>query len=68
MGKKMLNSVFKEWYQMNYSGRKMPKLMELEEVMDKKFEKKLNKNNIKEWVNIKIKCEAGDDDALDELV
>jgi len=67
VGKKMLNSVFKEWYQMNYSGRKMPKLMELEEVMDKKFEKKLNKNNIKEWVNIKIKCEAGDDDALDEL-
>jgi P4 family phage/plasmid primase-like protien len=67
LGKKILNSVFKEWYQMNYSGRKMPKLMELEEVMDKKFEKKLNKNNIKEWVNIKIKCDAGDDDVLDEL-
>ena len=67
VGKKMLNSVFKEWYQMNYSGRKIPKLMELEEVMDKKFEKKLNKNSSKEWINIKIKCDLGDDDALDEI-
>jgi P4 family phage/plasmid primase-like protien len=67
VGKKMLNSVFKEWYQMNYSGRKIPKLMELEEVMDKKFEKKLNKNSSKEWINIKIKCDAGDDDVLDEI-
>ena len=67
VGKKILNSVFKEWFQMNYSGRKMPKLMELEEVMDKKFEKKLNKNSIKEWINIKIKSDNGDDDVLDEV-
>jgi P4 family phage/plasmid primase-like protien len=68
VGKKILNNVFKEWFQMNYSGRKIPKLMELEEVMDKKFEKKSNKNGVKEWINIKIKSEDGEaDDALDEI-
>jgi hypothetical protein len=35
--------------------------------MDKKFEKKLNKNSIKEWINIKIKSDNGDDDVLDEV-
>ena len=39
----------------------------LEEVMDKKFEKKPNKNGIREWVNIKIKSDDGDDDVLDEF-
>jgi hypothetical protein len=68
VGKKILNNVFKEWFQMNFSGRKIPKLMELEEVMDKKFEKKTNKNGVKEWINIKIKSDDGDaDDALDEI-
>jgi P4 family phage/plasmid primase-like protien len=66
LGKKILNDVFKEWFQMNYGNRKAPKLMELEEAMDKKFEKKANKNGIREWVNIKIKSEDGDnDDILD---
>ena len=37
VGKKLLNSVFKEWFQLNYSGRKIPKLTELEEAMDKKY-------------------------------
>jgi hypothetical protein len=42
--------------------------MELEEVMDKKFEKKSNKNGVKEWINIKIKSDDGDaDDALDDI-
>jgi hypothetical protein len=51
---------------MNYGNRKAPKLMELEEAMDKKFERKANKNGAKEWINIKIKSEDGDnDDALD---
>jgi P4 family phage/plasmid primase-like protien len=66
LGKKLLNDVFKEWFQMNYGNRKPPKLMELEEAMDKKFEKKPNKNGTREWVNIKIKSEDGDnDDVLD---
>jgi P4 family phage/plasmid primase-like protien len=67
VGKKLLNSVFKEWFQLNYSGRKIPKLMELEEVMDKKFEKRLNKGGAKEWLDIKIKSDNDDDDALDEI-
>ena len=40
VGKRELNLVFKEWFQMNYGNRKVPKLMELEEAMDKKFEKR----------------------------
>jgi P4 family phage/plasmid primase-like protien len=67
LGKKLLNSVFKEWFQLNYSGRKPPKLLELEEAMDKKFERKTNKNGSREWINIKIKSEEGEDDLLDEL-
>ena len=62
LGKKILNDAFKEWFQMNYGSRKAPKLMELEEAMDKKFEKKPNKNGIREWVNIKIKSDDGDAD------
>ena len=61
VGKKLLNNVFKEWFQANYSGRKIPKLMELEEVMDKKFEKRLNKGGMKEWINIKLKLDDGED-------
>ena len=64
VGKRELNLVFKEWFQMNYGNRKAPKLMELEESMDKKFEKKLNKNGSKEWVNIRIR----NDDDLDDNV
>jgi hypothetical protein len=67
LGKKLLNSVFKEWFQLNYSGRKIPKLTELEEAMDKKFDKKTNKSGAKEWVDIKIKSDDGDDDVLDEF-
>ena len=65
VGKKLLNNAFKEWFQTNYPGRKIPKLMELEEVMDKKFEKKTNKNGCKEWINIKIKIDDGDDNLDD---
>jgi hypothetical protein len=52
---------------MNYGNRKAPKLMELEESMDKRFEKRSNKSGAKEWINIKIKSDDGDDDVLDEL-
>jgi len=67
LGKKILNSVFKEWFQLNHSGRKIPKLMELEEAMDKRFDKKTNKSGAKEWIDIKIKSDDGDDDVLDEF-
>ena len=67
VGKKLLNSVFKEWFQLNYSGRKIPKLTELEEAMDKKFDKKTNKSGAKEWIDVKIKSDDGDDDVLDEF-
>jgi hypothetical protein len=68
VGKKLLYSVFKEWFQKNYSGKKTPKLMELEEAMDKKFEANTNKKGVKEWINIRIKCDECDlDDALDEF-
>jgi P4 family phage/plasmid primase-like protien len=62
VGKRELNLVFKEWFQMNYGNRKVPKLMELEEAMDKKFEKRTNKNGAKDWINIKLKS---DDDIMD---
>jgi hypothetical protein len=57
VSKKLLNSVFKEWFHLNYSGRKLPKLMEIELVMNDKFEVKTSKNGIKEWINIAIKCD-----------
>jgi hypothetical protein len=35
--------------------------------MDKKFDKKTNKSGAKEWIDIKIKSDDGDDDILDEF-
>ena len=68
IGKKMLYCMFKEWFQTNFSGRKIPKLMEIEIAMNEKFEVKTNKNGVKEWINIKIKSDNDDgDDALDEF-
>jgi hypothetical protein len=54
VGKKLLNDVFKEWFQMNYGNRKAPKLMELEEAMNKRFETKAEgKNDTRKWfINI----------------
>jgi hypothetical protein len=57
VGKKLLNEVFKEWFQINYNGRKMPKLMEIELAMNEKFEVNTNK-----WINIRIKCDELDDE------
>jgi P4 family phage/plasmid primase-like protien len=62
--KKVLNDVFKEWFQMNYGNRKPPKLSEIVEVMVKKF----GNTNIKgKWVGIKIKVEEDQVDELDDL-
>jgi len=66
VGKKILNDIFKEWFQMNYGNRKSPKLTELEEIMIKKFGNRNSKTN--KWHGIKIKDEdenCGDD--LDDL-
>lgn len=64
VGKKLLNDVFKEWFQMNYGNRKPPKLMELEEAMNKRFETKSEgKNDTRKWINIRIKA---DNDELDD--
>jgi P4 family phage/plasmid primase-like protien len=64
IGKKILNDVFKEWFQMNYGNRKAPKLVELEEIMIKKFGNRNMKTN--KWHGIKIK-EDELDDTLEEL-
>ena len=62
VGKKVLNDTFKEWFQMNYGNRKAPKLMELEEAMNKRFETTSGgKGDTKKWINIQIKKD------LDEL-
>ena len=63
LGKQVLHQEFKEWFQSTYGNRKMPKLTELDEVMNKKFG---NRNNKNKWINITIRQEDGGDD-LEEL-
>jgi phage/plasmid-associated DNA primase len=63
IGKKILNDVFKEWFQMNNGNRKPPKLSELVEVMIKKFG---NTNSKGKWIGIKFKDDE-EQDVLDEL-
>ncbi len=62
VSKTSLNNVFKEWFQINYNNRKMPKLSELMEKVTKKFGNKDVKTN--KWYNIKIKedIEDGEED------
>jgi P4 family phage/plasmid primase-like protien len=67
VGTTSLNNVFKEWFQMNYGNRKVPKLSELVEAMVKKFGNKNAKSN--KWHNFKIKedeYDEGEDD-MDNL-
>jgi len=63
LGKQGLHAEFKEWFQCTYGNRKMPKLTELDEVMNKKFG---NRNSKNKWMNITIRQEDGGDD-LEEL-
>ena len=63
INKKILNDVFKEWFQMNYGNRKPPKLSELVDVMVKRYGKLNAKGR---WTGIKIKDEDNDDE-LNEL-
>jgi P4 family phage/plasmid primase-like protien len=60
IGKKTLNDVFKEWFQLNQGNRKVPKLSEIEEVMNKKFGNRTGKEN--KWQGIKFKDELEEDD------
>jgi P4 family phage/plasmid primase-like protien len=53
-----LNNAFKEWFQINHGGKKVPKLSELMDTMIKKFGNKNSKTN--KWHNIKIKEDCDD--------
>ena len=59
VGKQSLNTVFKDWFQLNYGSRKPPKLSELEEIMNKKFGNRNTTTN--KWINVKIKQEQDND-------
>ena len=64
VGKKILNDRFNEWFKSNYGSRKPPKMMELEEAMNKRFATtSVAKKETKKWINIQIK---DDTDELDE--
>ena len=63
LGKQGLHAEFKEWFQSTYGNRKMPKLTELDEAMNKKFG---NRNNKNKWINVTIRQEETGDD-LEEL-
>ena len=63
IGKQGLHAEFKEWFQSSYGNRKMPKLTELDEAMNKKFG---NRNSKNKWVNVTIRQEEAGDD-LEEL-
>jgi phage/plasmid-associated DNA primase len=63
VGKQSLNTVFKDWFQVNYGNRKPPKLSELEDIMNKKFG---NRNPLtNKWINIKIKQDEEQNDLED---
>ena len=65
LGKQGLHAEFKEWFQSTYGNRKMPKLTELDEAMNKKFG---NRNTKNKWMNITIRQEEGEGgDDLEEL-
>jgi len=61
IGKRILNDTFKEWFQNGFGNRKMPKMSDLEEAMNKKFGHKSGKPE--RWNNVKIIYE----DEIDEL-
>ena len=64
VGKKVLNDEFAQWFKSNYGSRKPPKMMELEEAMNKRFAStSVAKRETKKWINIQIKK---DSDELDE--
>jgi hypothetical protein len=66
-GKKMLNDVFKEWFTMHFGNRKPPKLSEIEEAVNNRFQH--NKKDLKtnKWKGLKIITEEPQTDELDEI-
>ena len=65
VGKRILSDTFKEWYMSVCGGRKMPRITELEDAMNKKFGNKTGKPE--RWLNVKIVYD-NEKDELDELV
>lgn len=65
VGKRILSDTFKEWYMSVCGGRKIPRITELEDAMNKKFGNKTCKPE--RWLNVKIVYD-NEKDELDELV
>jgi len=67
IGKTLLNSVFKEWFQMEFGNKKPPKLSELEETMIKKFGAPNTKT--RKWTGIRFQTDGdnGDNDDLEDV-
>ena len=65
IGKKILNDVFKEWFQNNLGNRRPPKLAELEEILNNTFGNRNVKTN--KWHGIRINYDDENEDALDNL-
>jgi P4 family phage/plasmid primase-like protien len=65
VGKRVLSDTFKEWYLSECGSRKMPRISELEEAMNKKFGNKSGKPE--KWLNVRIIYD-NEQDGLDELV
>ena len=59
IGKQSLHAEFKEWFQCTHGNRKMPKLTELDEVMNKRFG---NRNSKNKWINVAITRDDDQDD------
>jgi P4 family phage/plasmid primase-like protien len=64
LSRKLLNDMFKEWFQMNYGNRKPPKLSEIEEIMIKRFGNRNTKTSL--WHGIKVRLED-DTEYLEEI-
>jgi hypothetical protein len=65
IGKKILNDVFKEWFQNNLGNRRPPKLAELEEILNNTFGNRNVKTN--KWHGIRINYDDENEDAIDNL-
>ena len=66
IGKKILNDVFKEWFQNNLgNNRRPPKLAEVEEILNNTFGNRNVKTN--KWHGIRINYDDENEDALDNL-